>query len=206
MRHHQVTVIAAFAIGLIAIPSHAQGKIELYGGYSYLRPAFSQTETYVCTQGICPSQLVPAPLTVTTNPNLNGWGFSAGYMLFRWLGAKADISGQYGAALSLTSANTHAFLFGPEVRWPGHVSPFVHALFGGAHASGSAGSIPNNPMYNTVLSQSEFAFASAIGGGIDAKVRSLLWVRLIQVDDLVTRFYSSTQNRPRISAGIVVRF
>jgi len=31
-------------------------------------------------------------------------------------------------------------------------------------------------------------------------------VRLIQLDDLVTRFQSGMQNQPRISAGVVIRF
>jgi hypothetical protein len=56
------------------------------------------------------------------------------------------------------------------------------------------------------LSKTDSAFALALGGGIDAKVRSSVWVRLIQLDDLVTRFQSGTQNQPRISAGVVIRF
>jgi opacity protein-like surface antigen len=198
-------MVAALAISFSTIFSYAQGKVEVYGGYSYLRPALTQTESFVCMQGLpCHSAL---PLVgVTTHPNLNGWEFSGAYMVVPWLGAKADFSGNYGAALASSSANMHTFLFGPEVRWPRHVSPFAHVLLGGAHTSSSGGTISNNPAYNTVLSGSESAFASAFGGGIDAKVTSSLWIRLIQVDDLVTRFHSSTQNQPRVSAGLVVHF
>lgn len=198
-------IILTLTVSFFATSSHAQGKIEVFGGYSYLRPAFGQTETYVCMLPICPA-LSSAPTTITTHPNLNGWGFSGAYMLFPWLGAKADFSGQYGTALDSTSANMHTFLFGPELRWPAHVSPFAHMLFGGAHAASGAGTIANNPTYNTIPGTSESAFAAAIGAGIDAKIKSALWVRLIQVDDLVTRFNAGTQNQPRLSAGVVVRF
>jgi len=198
-------IIITLTVSFFATSSHAQGKIEVFGGYSYVRPAFSQTETSVCMLPVCPG-LVYAPTTITTHPNLNGWGFSGAYMLLPWLGAKADFGGQYGAALESTSANIHTFLFGPEVRWPARVSPFAHVLFGGAHASSGTGTVTNNPPYNVIPSASESGFASAFGLGIDAKIKSLFWVRLIQVDDLMTRFYASTQNRPRVSAGVVVRF
>jgi hypothetical protein len=204
MRKLRLTMVAALAISFSTIFSYAQGKIEVYGGYSYLRPALTQTETFACVQSPCPLFVLP-PVAVTTHPNLNGWEFSGAYMVVPWLGAKADFSGNYGAALGSSSANMHTFLFGPEVRWPRHVSPFAHVLLGGAHTSSSGGTISNSA-YNTVLSGSESAFASAFGGGIDAKVTSSLWIRLIQVDDLVTCFHSSTQNQPRVSAGLVVRF
>lgn len=204
MRHPSATLIALLAISLSTISSLAQGKIEVFGGYSYLRPELTQIEAFQCMLLPCPL-FVSAPLAVTTRQNLSGWELSATYLPVRWLGARADFSGHYGAALGSTTANVHTFLFGPEARWPGHVSPFAHVLFGGARVSSSAGSI-SNPPYNTLVSGSDVAFASAIGGGIDARVKSRLWVRLIQVDDLVTRFYSSTENQPCISAGLVVHF
>lgn len=196
-------VVALLTISLSAISSHAQGKVEVFAGYSYLRPELTQVETSQCMLPVCP--LLVSVLPVTTRPNLNGWAFSATYLPIRWLGARADFSGSYGAALGSTTANVHTFLFGPEARWPGHVSPFAHVLLGGARAGSSAGTI-SNPTYSTIGSGSDVAFASAIGGGIDVWVRSRLWIRLIQVDDLVTRFYSGTENQPRISAGVVVHF
>jgi len=198
-------LVTAFAISLSAISSDAQNKFELYGGYSYLRPALSQTEADICMTPICPL-FVSAPVVVTTHPNLNGWEGSGTYRVIPWLGVKADLSGHYGTALGSSSANVHAFLFGPEARWPGHVSPFAHVLFGGAHASNNAGTLSNNPAYNTVLSASNTAFASAFGGGVDARVVPSVWIRLIQVDYLMTRFNSSTKNQPRVSAGVVLHF
>jgi hypothetical protein len=200
-------LVATFAISLAAISSHAQSKFELYGGYSYLRPAMSQTEADLCTGPVCPlSSVVFAPAIVTTHPNLNGWDASGTYRVIRWLGVTADFSGHYGTALGSSSARVHTFLFGPEARWRGHVSPFAHVLFGGAHASSNTGTLSNNPPYNTVLSASNTAFASAFGGGIDARVVPSVWVRLIQLDYLMTRFNSNTQNQPRVSAGVVLHF
>jgi hypothetical protein len=144
-------------------------------------------------------------MAVLTHPNLNGWGFSGAYMAVPWLGVKADFSGHYGAALGSTSADIHTFLLGPEARRPGRVSPFAHLLLGAGRASSSGGTFSNNPQYDVVLGGNEWAFASALGGGIDVKVRPSVWVRLIQVDDLVTRFHSSTQNQLRVSVGLVVR-
>jgi len=202
MRKLRLTMVAALAISLLTITSHAQSKIEVYGGYSYLRPALTQTEEQSFTCVLLPCPLIVLPQAVTTHPNLNGWELSGAYMVVPWLSARADFSGNYGAALGSSSANIHTFLFGPEARWPRRVSPFAHVVVGGAHASSSGGTMSNAP----VLSGSESAFASAFGGGIDAKVTSSLWIRLIQVDDLVTRFHSSTQNQPRVSAGVIVRF
>ncbi|MGB6357670.1 MAG: hypothetical protein WBF30_02730, partial [Candidatus Acidiferrales bacterium] len=50
------------------------------------------------------------------------------------------------------------------------------------------------------------ALAAAVGGGIDVKVVPFVSLRVIQLDYLVTRFGSTTQNQPRASAGIVVHF
>jgi opacity protein-like surface antigen len=207
MRQRSFILIASLAIGLSSVSSHAQGKVEVYGGYSYLRPAFSQTETFICVRSPCAlNEVVFPPLVVTSHPNLNGWNVSGAYMVTQWLSTKADFSGNYGTSLGSSTARIHTFLFGPEVRWPGHISPFVQVLFGGAHLSSSGGTIPNIAQYNTVLSRTDSAFAVAFGGGIDAKVKSSLWARLIQLDDLVTRFQSGTQNQPRVSAGAVIRF
>jgi hypothetical protein len=49
------------------------------------------------------------------------------------------------------------------------------------------------------------AFATAFGVGIDIKVAPFIALRPIQIDYLITRFNSSTQNQPRVSAGLVLR-
>ena len=104
--------------GLVLLTSltvNAQGfsdKVELFGGYSYLR---------------------------TTSPsfNLNGWELSGQYKVTDWLGGVADFDGHYGSPNGFSSS-LHTFLFGPQVSWPARVSPFAHALLGGAHISSAA--------------------------------------------------------------------
>lgn len=96
---------------LISLSARAQAitdKVELYGGYSYLRLDSSPTG------------------------NLNGWELSGQYKVTNWLGGVADFSGDYGTVAGVNT-HFHTFLFGPQVSWPARVSPFAHVLFGGAH-------------------------------------------------------------------------
>jgi hypothetical protein len=100
-------------VGLVLLASlaaNAQGlgdKVELFGGYSYMR-------------------------TNSPSYSLNGWELAGQYKVTDWLGGVADFDGHYGSPDGFNSS-LHTFLFGPEVSWPARVSPFAHVLFGGAH-------------------------------------------------------------------------
>src|SRR5271168_2564478 len=102
---------------LISLSAHAQGsdKVEIFGGYSYLR------------------------LDSSPQVNLNGWEASGQYKITNWFGAVADFSGDYGSPIGVSSS-LHTFLFGPQVSWHARVSPFAHVLLGGAHFSAGGGS------------------------------------------------------------------
>ena len=185
-------VLVAF---LFATPSHAQ-SIELFGGYSFVRPSVTYTQT---PQGTC--VITGCLITTTTQTlNFNGWEVGGAYKVLGPVALAADFSDTSG---SFHGADTHlkTYLFGPQVRFPGPISPFVHFLVGAAHESTSsaAGVV-------TTSSPTQNAFATAVGGGLDLKVLPLLSVRPIQVDYLLTHFNSDTQNQFRYSAGIVVRF
>jgi opacity protein-like surface antigen len=152
---------------------------------------------------------VPAPAFITSRQNLNGWEIAGGVHVLPMLRLVGDVSGHYGPTLSGGTSNTHqhTFLFGPEVALPSRVSPFAHVLFGGSHQTEFSGAPPANPAgYNFVASSDRTGFAMAIGGGIDLKVFSHVWIRPIQFDYLATRLNGSTQNQPRVSAGIVLHF
>jgi opacity protein-like surface antigen len=98
--------LSAFA----SISAHAQDKVEVFGGYSYMR--------------------VNSPST-----NLNGWEVSGQYKFTDWLGGVADVDGHYGS-IGGFSTSTYTYLFGPQVSWPSRrISPFGHLLLGGAHNS-----------------------------------------------------------------------
>jgi hypothetical protein len=154
-------------IFLTTLGAKAQGdKVEIFGGYSYLRSE------------------------VSPSYNTNGWEL-AGQYKFGFLGAVADIDGHYGNQ-SGVSSSIHTYLFGPQVHWPGRVSPFAHFLIGGGHVSTGG--------------FSDSSFAVAIGGGIDTRIIANVYWRVIQGDLLHTSFFGSGQSNPRLSTGIVIHF
>jgi hypothetical protein len=188
--------VSAFVLCLffLASPLHAQ-RIELFGGYSYVRAPV----TFVQTASACPVLGCPT-FSNTQNLNLNGWEVSGAYKILGPLALAADFSDTSG---SFQRADTHlkTYLFGPQLRFPGPISPFVHFLAGGAHESIGTGV---GPLITSGPTQN--AFATTLGGGLDLKVLPLISLRPIQIDYLLTHFNSKTQNQPRISAGIVLRF
>jgi hypothetical protein len=183
-----------FATFLFAAPSQGQ-SIELFGGYSFVR----EPVTFTQTAGTCPITGCPI-VSNTQNLNLNGWEAGGAFKVLGPLALAADFSGAFG---SFQGAHTHlqTYLAGPQLRFPGPISPFVHFLVGAAHESIGTGV---GPLITTGPTQN--AFATAIGGGLDLKVLPFISLRPIQFDYLLTHFNSKTQNQPRISAGVVLRF
>ena len=195
MRIFKFLCILAFVAFPLAIPSHAQ-RIELFGGYSYVRAPVTFTQS---PQGAC--LITGCPTTTTTrNLNLNGWNVGGAFKVLGPLALKADFADTSG---SFHGANTHlkTYLIGPQLRFPGPISPFAHFLIGGAHESTDSA---NGPIITT--SPTRNAFATTLGGGLDLKVLPFISLRPIQIDYLLTHFNSNTQNQFRYSAGIVLRF
>ncbi|HTS12336.1 MAG TPA: hypothetical protein VMH00_09485 [Candidatus Limnocylindrales bacterium] len=196
MRRFWLVAAVLVAWSLFAGVARAQDTFQVFGGYSYVRQSLAVNEGILCPQPTCPTQ------TDTLHPSLNGFDVSVAYNPYRWIGAVADFGGNYG---SVQGATTHfnTYLFGPQVRFPGPVSPFAHVLLGGAHETIGSGGGTNSTV---LIPGSSSAFAVAVGAGIDVKVAPFVSFRPIQIDYLVTRFGSSTQNQPRASAGIVLHF
>ncbi len=118
----------------------------------------------------------------------------------------ADFGGAY-KTVNVGGVNVSTKLYtytgGPVVNLNsgGKVNPFVHALFGGAHASGSA-SFGGSSGWASIN-----GFTMMFGGGVDAKVNSAIAVRVIQADWAYFRFNgASDSHNVRISTGIVFRF
>jgi opacity protein-like surface antigen len=162
---------------VVSVPVFCQDtpKAEVFGGYQYTR--------------INPGSGI-------SGENFNGWNAALTGNLNHWLGVTGDFSGAY-KTISGVSLKQHTFMFGPTIS--SHSSdkftPFAHALFGGAHFSGSGFG----------GSASDTAFAMALGGGVDVGVKNFA-VRIGQFDYLMTRFGGTSQNNFRYSAGIVFRF
>jgi hypothetical protein len=162
---------------VVSVPVFCQDypKAEVFGGYQYTR--------------INPGSGI-------SGENFNGWNAAVTGNINHWLGVTGDVSGAY-KSISGVSLKQYTFMGGPTIS--SHSSekftPFVHALFGGAHFSGSGfgGSGSDN------------AFAMALGGGLDLGVKNFA-VRVGQFDYLMTRFGGTSQNDFRYSAGIVFRF
>jgi|SRR5215467_4416789 len=192
-----VCVLAATFCG----PALAQERLKLFVGYSYLRPSFTYRQS-----STCPSACPGVPDSATKHLNLNGYEFSATYKVLPFVGVVADFSGHYGTVTGSSSGHVQTFLFGPELAFPAKVSPFVHALIGVGHQAVGSGSSTSNGVPVNIVSSSENAFATVLGGGIDLHIAPFLSFRAIQLDYLVTRFHSDTQNQPRASTGIVLRF
>jgi len=123
--------------------------------------------------------------------NQNGWDLSVNYKIVKVAGIVGDFSKTYGSP-PFGSTSLTSYLVGPQFSFPTPVSPFFHVMFGAGHAD--------------IAGAGETSFATAIGGGVDVPVVPHVAIRAIQVDDIITRFASATQNNPRVSAGIVFRF
>jgi opacity protein-like surface antigen len=171
-------LVVAVAVALFSALAIAQDapKAEIFGGYQYTRVDAGGT-------GI----------------NANGWNASLTGYFNNWFGVAADFSGAY-KTISGVDFKVHSYTFGPVVslNHEGTVSPFVHALFGGARATADAGIFGSG---------SDNGFTMAFGGGADAKVSENLAIRVVQADWVYYRFsgVGETKNA-RISTGIVLRF
>jgi hypothetical protein len=172
-------------VALFSYPALAADapKVEAFGGFQYFR-----ANTGLDVLGI-------------DNFNLNGWNASLSGYFNRFIGVTADFSGAYGTPEVLgvpIHTKFHTFMFGPVIRLPNptHITPFVHALGGGAHLSADAAG----------TNGSETDAAWAVGGGLDLDMGRLLSIRAAQVDYLQTRSGGTSQNNFRYSAGIVIKF
>jgi hypothetical protein len=194
----QLALMVCLFAFLALARAQAQDKVELFGGFSYVRGDVVSVSTGPIPVPACPPECTPP--TMTQHPNLFGWEFSGAYKFFPFLSANLDFGEQYGK-LNGGNVRLKTYLFGPQLALPGPVSPFVHAEFGFAHQS--IGSYTNTAF---ISPGSDTSFATALGGGLDIAAVPFFAIRLIQIDYLRTSLYHQTQNQPRISAGIVFRF
>jgi hypothetical protein len=126
----------------------------------------------------------------TPGRNLHGWEVAGKYRVAPWLGLVADLDSHYGLP-SRPDARTLHFMVGPQVTFPARISPFFHILGGVGHLQGPG---------------AQTSFAGAIGGGIDLHIAPLVSWRMIQADDVITRFFGTTQHSMRLSTGVVIWF
>jgi opacity protein-like surface antigen len=172
-----VLLCAVLVLLPLVVSAQENPKVEVFGGYSFL---------HITAAG--------------GSANLNGGSGSVSFNPNKTLGVVADIGGYHWSESGI-DANVISYLFGPKFayRTSSRVTPFVQALFGGAHAS--AGSAFGTGSAN--------AFAMALGGGVDVNATEHVGVRLVQAEYVFSNFTDTVDNRQnsvRVSAGVVFRF
>lgn len=193
----KVLFLAAMVILITAVDhAHAQSRVELFGGYSFLHGTVNNP--------------VGFPLD-----HLNGWNVSGAVKLMSHIQAVADVGGYYASPPGFPcgpvpdhycgpfSTAIYDALFGPQVSVSiAKVRPFAHALFGVAHMSTSG---------TPLVLGSDTAYANAFGGGVDYWLTHRLGLRA-QADYFPNRLftYGGFLNIPghanlRFSTGIVFR-
>jgi hypothetical protein len=164
-------------VGLLSFPLMAEDypKAEIFGGYQFLH---------------------------SEGENTNGWNASLTGNFNKYLGVTGDFGGAYETVDVLgTNVNVRAYTYtgGPvlNLNHEGTVNPFVHALFGGVHFTGSAPGFGSGSLNG---------FTMMYGGGADLKMSKLLALRG-QVDWVYLRVSGvSSSKNVRLSTGIVLRF
>jgi hypothetical protein len=122
--------------------------------------------------------------------NLSGVKVAVQYNLREWLGIEGEVDGHFGSQLPARELN---ILVGPQICLPRRIfSPFFHVLVGYGHAY-------TNGIWDN-------SFVTAIGGGVDYQVAPRVTWRVIEGDDVITRYFGGIEHNPRISTGIVLHF
>ena len=158
-------------------------KVDLFAGYTYVHTG--------------PAISIPSF-------NANGGVGSVALNVTNWGSLVFEVGGIHASVINGTNVDATAltYMAGPKITLfhRSKFSPFAQALFGFTNT---------NPGFNqTTLSHNTFAMSP--GAGLDWNVTRHIGIRLAQVDYLLTRIPTSTNqvnwNNFRYSAGVVFRF
>ena len=190
-----------FALALLALgATNAQGqavtapdppKVEIFGGYGYLRGSTLFTGERI---------------------NLHGASFSAAYYINHWLGIVGDVgvyhAGNIADQFSLT---LWSYQGGPRLRLQNDTrfTPYGQFLIGGGHAGGTLYTSPLGPGLAPIGTNNSFLFT--VGGGVDCRLNNRIGVRIVQAEYLRSEFLNGStvghqQNNLRLSAGLILNF
>ncbi len=185
--------VALFCLPLVASAQEAAPRVEISGGYSLLR---------INANADIGGDVVDESL------NMHGFNVSFAGNFARHVGVVGEFS-RYTKSESISvpvlgdfsgDISVLTLLFGPRVTLHrGKAEPFVHALFGAARARAEV-STPGLADATT-----GYAFAYALGGGLDVKVHDNFAIRVAQLDFLQARAGGESLNNFRYSVGVVIR-
>jgi hypothetical protein len=179
---------AFYVVGLVCLFSWsaaAQGnsKIDLFGGYSYVHTS---------------------PGIALSSFNANGGVGSVAFNFNSWGSLVAEVGGVHVSHINGADvdANAETFLAGPKISLfrGSKFTPFAQVLAGFARTDAA--------FNNTSTTFNGFALSPGVG--LDWNATRHIGLRLGQVDYLLTRLPTSTNqvnwNNFRYSAGVIVRF
>ncbi|MBI3896129.1 MAG: outer membrane beta-barrel protein [Acidobacteria bacterium] len=183
--------VAVYVGGILLLPlalmAQSVPKIEMYGGYSFLR-----------IQEI----------------SHHGWNLTFGPNVNNNLGITTEISGHYGSRTDTlfpgleakTDSMVHSFMLGPRVFQTvgGNWIPYVQGLFGITRVDVDETLVQDG---NRVFSASDgdLGFGMVLGGGLDVKVNDAVAFRIFQADYNVVRVGGTRFEGGRVSTGVVLR-
>jgi len=145
-----------------------------------------------------PAQDYPRAEVYLGYAGIVGFNGSATLNLNRWFGLAGDYS--YRVAEYYADKPLQTYTAGPKLtlRLMPKLTPFAHALFGGA-GSGCG----NFSEFSGCRSGK--AFAIVLGGGLDINVNRDLSIRAIQIDKIRTAFGDQAKTYTGVSFGVVMR-
>ena len=130
-----------------------------------------------------------------TTVNTNGLNISLQryFPTISWLGLDGEFTGTYGPPFcSKFASGMGGARFRLDARHG--IELWAHGMVGGAHI------LPQTPLGG------QAAFAYQFGGGADFSIHFERIAYRVAADLVGTRFFSTNQESPKISAGIVFRF
>ena len=200
---------ASYLAPVLPMPPQAKTKTKAAASSSATSPAADLFLGFSYVRFSTNTRISPA---TTVKETFNWLGFTGAVAgnVNRWFSVVGDFGAYRIKDLpSNVSGSAYTFLFGPQFSHRGeHWTPFVHALFGAARlADISVSGAPTSAFFNR--SFSENAFATALGGGLDANFNKHIGVRLFQAEYLLTKFTDGNdnkQNNLRASTGLVLHF
>jgi opacity protein-like surface antigen len=212
MRKSLLVVALLLALPVIASAQDEVPKVEIFGGYSYLRADNATGISQASTMGTTTSVV-----TQMADRNLNGFSTSFTNNLNSWLGIEAEFSGHFtDTVLNGTTLDRDIYFVtaGPRlsIRRFERFTPFAHIMVGMARQDIQVQNASSTVSTVGSLNQQDSGLAFVVGGGVDLNLSSRLGIRLAQTDYILTRFSNRNgtstelnQANFRASTGFVLK-
>ena len=211
MRKSLLVVALLLALPVIASAQSEVPKVEIFGGYSYLRldnaTGLSSQQTGTTT----------AVTTASLDRDLNGFEVSVTNHLNDWLGIEASFSSHFtDAQVNGTTLDRDAYIVtaGPRLslRRFERFTPYVHIMAGMARQDVAVQNASSTVSTIGSINQQDSGIAFVAGGGVDLNLNSRLGFKLFQTDYILTRFSNRNgastelnQSNFRTSTGVVLK-